>query len=79
MRKVKWKNVFRLIALLVCAAIVLHDFYMISFSQFFTGELIGWTWFGIATFFPALIYAVVETTNIYEEMFGEPLFKNNLF
>ena len=48
--KIKWNNVIKLIVMLICLVIVVRDMYMVSISQFFTGELVGWTWFGFLTF-----------------------------
>lgn len=52
-RKIKWSNVFKLIIMLACFILVIHDLYMVGFSQFFTGEMVGWTWFGFSSFIAA--------------------------
>jgi hypothetical protein len=66
-RKIKWKNVIKLIIMLICLLIVIHDMYMVSISQFFTGELVGWTWYGFFSF----IVAFFTFGNLYDNLFNK--------
>lgn len=68
--KIKWKNIFKFIIMLLCLGIVLHDFYMVSISQFFTGQMVGWSWFGFITFFIALFTLAF----LYEDLFNKEVF-----
>ena len=65
MRKIKWKNVLKLIAMLISAAIVIYDVFMLGFSPFFTGEMLGWTWYGFITF----IISCFASFNMYFSIF----------
>ncbi len=66
-RKIKWNNVIKLIVMLICLVIVLRDMYMVSISQFFTGELVSWTWFGFLTF----ITSFFTLGGLYNNLFNK--------
>lgn len=51
--KIKWKNVLKVLVMLVCLVFILYNVYMLTFYCFFTGKLIGWTWTGFFTFISA--------------------------
>lgn len=53
--KIKWKNVALLIALLLCAILVIHDIYIIIIQPWINGKMAGWTWFGFGTFILAFV------------------------
>ena len=65
MKRIKWKNVFKLVVMLISFGIVAYDVFMLSFSQFFTGEMLGWTWYGFITF----IISCFTSFNIYFSIF----------
>ena len=67
MRKVKWKNVLKLIIMLIGFGIIAYDLFMLGFSQFFTGKLLSWTWFGFITF----IISCFTSVNIYISIFED--------
>lgn len=48
--KIKWKNVALLIVLIICASIIIHDVFMLTFYSWITGMMASWTWFGFLTF-----------------------------
>ena len=50
MKKVKWKNVIKLLILLLSIIVILHDLYMLTFASWISGQLYGWTWYGLLTF-----------------------------
>ena len=52
-KKVKWLNVIKALVFIACVGLVIHDFYMVAISQFFTGVMVGWTMFGFITFIMA--------------------------
>ena len=60
--KIKWKNVALLIALLLCAILVIHDVYIIIIQPWINGKMAGWTWFGFGTFILAVAIggAIIE-------------------
>jgi len=62
--KVKWKNVIKLLLFIFCVSIILHDIYMLTVHSWITGNLYGWTWVGLLTFFICLITAGM----IYEDL-----------
>ena len=66
-RKIKWKNVIKLNVMLICLLIVIRDIYMVSISQFFTGELVGWTWYGFFGF----IVSFFTFGNLYDSLFNK--------
>lgn len=65
-RRIKWGNVFKALILIACLAFMLHDFWMLTFHSWFTGELVGWTWYGLITFF-----IIMGTASLLWEDFEE--------
>jgi len=55
-RKIKWGNVIKLIILIGCTVLILHDYYLIIF------KLGMFTWFGVAThiFWWIIVYSILE-------------------
>ena len=49
-RKIKW---FKLIIFVVSVALVIHDTWLVFFSYWFTNKMVGFTWFGLITYFIA--------------------------
>lgn len=66
-RKVKWNNVIKLLIMLICLVIVVHDMYMVSISQFFTGHMVGWTWYGFLTFLTSFF----TLGSLYDDLFNK--------
>lgn len=60
--KIKWLNVGLLIILILCAALVLHDLYIIVIQPWINGKMAGWTWFGLFIFIGAFFIggAIIE-------------------
>lgn len=48
--KIKWKNLFKFIVLLLCIFVILHDFYMLSIYSLIHKVTTSWTSFGLLTF-----------------------------
>ncbi len=63
--KIKWKNVALLIALVVCAVLIIHDIYLIAIQPWINGKMAGWTWFGFGTFILAFVVggAIIDYFN----------------
>ena len=49
-KKIKWINVIKAVVFLFCIVMILHDLYMLTFASWISGELYGWTWYGLLTF-----------------------------
>ena len=64
-KKIKWLNVIKLAILLGSITFILHDLYMLTLHSWFTGELLGWTWFRLLTFITVcgLAGCIVEDFN----------------
>lgn len=60
-RKIKWGNVIKLLILILCVALVIHDMFVLCFmfAQF--------TYFGIATYIGALILISLIYEDFYEQ------------
>lgn len=48
------KNLIKIITLVISFGVLVHDFYMLGLSHFFTHQMYSFTWFGLATFCIAL-------------------------
>lgn len=48
--KIKWKNLFKLIILLICISTILHDLYMLTIYSWISNTTVSWTSFGLLTF-----------------------------
>lgn len=53
-RKINKKKLAIFIALaivfIICAYVILHDLFMLTFYSWFTGKMVGLTWYGFITF-----------------------------
>lgn len=56
-RRIKWGNVFEALIFIACIILILHDFWMLTVHSWITGEVLGWTWYGIITFFVTNVFA----------------------
>lgn len=61
--KIKWINVLKLIVLIYCVYMILHDLYIITVQSCITGNMYGWTWLGFGTF---ILFMIISST-IYED------------
>lgn len=50
MKKIKWKNLFKLVILLICISTILHDLYMLTIHSWINSITVNWTSFGLLTF-----------------------------
>lgn len=48
--KINWLNVIKLIVFIICVSMIIHDLYLLTIYSFITGNLYGWSWFGLLTF-----------------------------
>lgn len=49
-RKIKWLNVIKLMVFVLCVCGILHDIYVLTIKTAITGNMYGFTWFGLITF-----------------------------
>lgn len=68
LKKIHWLNVTKVITLLVCIGVLLHDFYRLSIEPFVTGQLTTFTWFGLITSALAFILGYAMYEDISEQM-----------
>jgi len=68
MKKVKWLNVIKLLVLIVCLGVVIHDLYMVIVYPLITSNLVGWTYWGLFTFFISLCFAYEICEDFKEEI-----------
>ena len=64
MKKINWKNVMKLIIMLVASLVIVHDIYKLTIYSSITGRLAGFTWFGFITFILCIGLVIV----IYDEI-----------
>ena len=67
--KIKWRNILKLLVMLVCLGFVLYNVYMLTFYSLFTGQLMGWTWTGFFMF----ILAFTTLGTLCEDLFSKEL------
>ena len=64
MKKINYKNIFKLIIFVICAGIILYDLYMLIIYPLVSGVLTGWTLFGFTSF----IVSVYICVDIYDQI-----------
>ena len=57
LKRIKWLNVLKIIGFIGCLALIVHDLFMVTVYGQITSNMVGWTWFGFATFVAALMTA----------------------
>lgn len=50
MKKIKWKNLFKLVILLICISTIIHDLYTLTVYSWINNITASWTSFGLLTF-----------------------------
>lgn len=66
-KKVKWLNVLETLLFLGSLAVIIHDLFMVTVYSWFTSQLVGWTWFGLATFILAIAIASLTYEDLEEK------------
>ena len=54
MKRIKWKNLLVMIALIISLIVVLHDAYYLTIYSTITGNLYSFSWYGLITFIVAI-------------------------
>lgn len=67
-KKVKFVNVIKLFLFLIFGGLVLHDVYMLTLYNLFTGKYWSWSWNGLATFIIAFMTAYVIYRDFKNQM-----------
>lgn len=57
LKRVKWLNVLKIVGFIGCLALIVHDLFMVTVYGWITSNMVGWTWFGFATFVAAIMTA----------------------
>ena len=65
--KIKWNNIFKFLIMIISLCVVLYDVYVVGFSHLFTGELVGWSWFGFISFFVCFFIS----GTLYDSLFNK--------
>lgn len=63
--KIKWKNLFKFIVLLLCIGVVLNDFYMLTIHSIIHNVTVSWTNYGLITF----VLSGLLSEYLFEELF----------
>lgn len=56
-KKIKWLNILKVLGLIGCLALIVHDLFMVTIYGWITSNMVGWTWFGFGTFILAFMVA----------------------
>lgn len=67
-RRIKWNNVIRTLIFVLALYVVIHDTYVVFISQYFTGYLATWTYFGFVTFGFCLYCVISYCEDFKKEM-----------
>lgn len=63
--KIKWKNLFKLVILLICISTILHDLYMLTIYNWINSVTVSWTSSGLLTF----VFGGLLSEYLIEELF----------
>lgn len=65
--KIKWKNLFKFILLLLCISVIVHDFYMLSIYSIIHKVTVTWSWYGLLTF----VLSGFLSEYLFDDLFNE--------
>ncbi|HIS62322.1 MAG TPA: hypothetical protein IAC14_08795 [Candidatus Scybalomonas excrementigallinarum] len=66
-RKLNWGKFGLFILMIGMVVVIIGDFYKLTIKPFFTGELTGYSMFGLIT----LVGLLIAIVNIYDYLVGE--------
>lgn len=66
MKKIKWKNLFKLVILLICVSTIIHDFYMLTVYSWIKNVTVSWSSFGLLTF----VLSGLLSEYLFEDLFN---------
>lgn len=67
LKKIKWLNVLKVLGLIGCLALIVHDLFMVTIYGWITSNMVGWTWFGLATFVATIMIASLIFDDLEEQ------------
>lgn len=67
-RVIKWGNLVNAFLFVGSLLVVLHDLYMVTISELFTGYLVGFTWFGLGIFIAAIVILISSFNELKKEL-----------
>ncbi len=66
-QKIKWRNLFKIIVLMICISVIVHDFYMMTIYSWMHKTTMGWTLYGGFTF----MLCGFISEYLFDDLFGE--------
>jgi uncharacterized membrane protein len=66
MKKIKWKNLFKLAILLICISTIIHDLYTLTVYSWINSTTASWTSFGLLTF----VFSGLLSEYLIEDLFN---------
>ena len=66
--RIKWGNLVRAFLFIGSLLVIIHDFYMVTISQFVTGNMVGFTCFGLITLIAAIMILIDNGNKLKKEL-----------
>lgn len=67
-KKIRWGNVIKAIALLICIGVIVKDIYMLTLYSFITGNYVGFSWLGLVTSVSCFLIGLCIIEDFAEQM-----------
>lgn len=67
LKRIKWLNVLKVLGLIGCLALIIHDLFMVTVYGWITSNMVGWTWFGFGTFVISFMIASLLFEDLEEQ------------
>lgn len=65
MKRIKWRNFFKLVILLICVSTIIYDFYMLTVYSLIKNVTVSWSTFGLLTF----VFSGLLSEYLIEDLF----------
>ena len=66
--KIRWGNLVRAFLFIGSLLVIIHDFYMVTISQFITGNMVGFTFIGLITLIAAIMILIDNGNKLKKEL-----------
>ena len=66
--RIKWGNLVRAFLFIGSLLVIIHDFYMVTISQFITGNMVGFTFIGLITLIAAIMILIDNGNKLKKEL-----------
>ena len=66
--KIRWGNLVRAFLFIGSLLVIIHDLYMVTISQFVTGNMVGFTCFGLITLIAAIMILIDNGNKLKKEL-----------